>query len=374
LLWNANVDGVTEGYRVYVRQEPGPYDDGVDVGDDTEFPVNLVPGTTYRFIVRAYNADLVLGPPSTELVFPVPNTPPVMTNPGPQNNAPGNVIALTLTATDSDGDGVTFPSVTGLPPGLTAPLNGQITGTLGAGSPGTYNVSATASDGNLQDVENFTWRVISFTAPSSVNSGAQVSTNIAHAPGNAGDWVGLYRVGATMSQYCDWNYLNGMKSQPASGSHTAALSFTSDCPGSGDLELRFFVNNTATVLATAGPIAVASATTAVIAVNGVTPPDGLTAAGGAMLSTRVTISGPVYAGDWVGLYPVGGSVGQYVDWKYLNGTQSPPASGTADATVSFTMPAVPGNYDTRLFTNYTATVVGTSSTISLAQAATIAVN
>src|SRR6185436_18732815 len=118
---------------------------------------------TYFFFVCAYDSLDQFGPPSDVLQFTVPNVAPVLTNPGTQFNAPGNVVALNLVATDTDLDGLVF-SVTGLPPGLSANASGQITGTIGAGGAGVYSVTATVSDGGAQDIEVFSWRVISFVA------------------------------------------------------------------------------------------------------------------------------------------------------------------------------------------------------------------
>jgi hypothetical protein len=74
LAWNANTDSVTTGYYVYYGTAPGTYQpiDGIDVGNVTEFQLNLTPGQTYYFVVRAYDASDVLGPPSPELSFFVP--------------------------------------------------------------------------------------------------------------------------------------------------------------------------------------------------------------------------------------------------------------------------------------------------------------
>src|SRR5262249_50885019 len=56
--------------------------------------------------------------------------------------------ALQLSATDPDGDSLTF-GATGLPPGLAVdPATGLVSGTFASGG-GTYHVTATASDGTL---------------------------------------------------------------------------------------------------------------------------------------------------------------------------------------------------------------------------------
>ncbi len=92
------------------------------------------------------------------------NQPPIITNPGPQNDQEGASISLGINATDADGDGLTY-SATGLPDGLAINSNtGEINGTLGVGSAGSYNVTITVSDGITVATASFTWVVT--TAPS----------------------------------------------------------------------------------------------------------------------------------------------------------------------------------------------------------------
>ena len=71
----------------------------------------------------------------------------------------GTPVVLSLAASDPDGDGLTF-GATGLPPGLTVNAGtGLITGTLTAGSAGTYFVTAVVTDGSLSTSQAFTWTV-----------------------------------------------------------------------------------------------------------------------------------------------------------------------------------------------------------------------
>jgi hypothetical protein len=186
------------------------------------------------------------------------------------------------------------------------------------------------------------------------------------------DWIGLYTVGGGVGQHHAWMYLNGTQVLPLSGTSSANLNFTVPSTA-GPFELRLYSNGTSTVIATSSTITTQSGT---ITVNGATPPAGLTVNAGATLTTDVVITGPNFAGDWVGLFPVGGSVGQWLEWKYLNGTQVPPGGGSASATVTFTAPSMPGAYQIRLYSNGSTTLVTTSSTItvSAAQTAAIAVN
>jgi len=68
-----------------------------------------------------------------------------------------------------------------------------------------------------------------------------------------------------------------------------------------------------------------AASTAAIAVNGVTPPGEVSA--GVGTNAAVSISdGPGNATDWVGLYASGAADGAVLSWRYLNGTTAAPAS------------------------------------------------
>jgi hypothetical protein len=81
--------------------------------------------------------------------------------------------------------------------------------------------------------------------------------------------------------------------------------------------------------------------------------------------TATIANGPGNAGDWVALYSAGAADGQYVDWKYLNGTRTRPGSGATGAAVAFTMPATPGTYNVRFFLNDSWVKLATSATITV---------
>ena len=170
------------------------------------------------------------------------------------------------------------------------------------------------------------------SAPSavSVSAGVVVRVDVTDGPGNATDWIGLYPVGAADTNYVDWQYLSGTTAPPVSGVTAATIAFQMPVTA-GDYELRLFANNGYTRLATSASVTV-EPTAAVIAVNGVAAPAPSSATAGATVSVQVT-NGPANATDWIGLFPVGAPDTSYLDWRYLNGTMAPPASGLSSATL-----------------------------------------
>lgn len=169
--WDPNTDQVTAGYRLYWDNQPqggsdGAYAFSADVGTATSHQVNLLPGSTYYFVVTAYDSDGQEGPPSAEAFVALPNEPPSLTNPGRQTSVMGDNVSLQLIASDPNGDPLTYMA-TGLPPSLTIdPSTGRISGVVSSVA-GRYTVTATVSDGAAQDRETFEWVI----APVGILSG-----------------------------------------------------------------------------------------------------------------------------------------------------------------------------------------------------------
>jgi hypothetical protein len=87
----------------------------------------------------------------------VTNTAPTINDPGDQASQVGDVVNMTVTATDPDGDDISF-TATGLPTGLTMSEAGVVTGS--PSEAGTSTVVVTASDGNGgSDQVSFSWTV-----------------------------------------------------------------------------------------------------------------------------------------------------------------------------------------------------------------------
>jgi hypothetical protein len=76
-----------------------------------------------------------------------------------QSSSEGSTVQFTVRASDPDGDTLTFPPASGLPPGVTMSAAGVISGTIRQGAAGHCKVKVTVSDGQLQTTATFEWEV-----------------------------------------------------------------------------------------------------------------------------------------------------------------------------------------------------------------------
>lgn len=79
--WDANTENDLSGYKIYYGTSSGSYDDVLDVSNTTSFLINnLVIGTTYFFVVTAYDFSGNESSFSSEVNFtPTQGTPPQIT-------------------------------------------------------------------------------------------------------------------------------------------------------------------------------------------------------------------------------------------------------------------------------------------------------
>ena len=104
------------------------------------------------------------------------NEPPELATPAGQMHLENTTVSLQVSASDPDGDALTF-SASGLPPSLNIDsATGIIFGTLPFGGAGSYSVTVTASDGEQSNMGAFTWIVVHQNrAPTLANPGAQTN-------------------------------------------------------------------------------------------------------------------------------------------------------------------------------------------------------
>ena len=214
LEWDPNTDS-TIGYRLYVGTQSGNYTQNFDVGSATTFTFNsAVAGQRYCFAVSAYASATLESTRSNE-VCGFSNVPPVLTNPGNQSSIAGQPTTLQLTASDPDGQPVTY-AATGLPPGLSLMAStGYISGS--GSTAGSYGVTVTASDGVLSSSpQTFTWAIGPPTTPPPTNPPSSSVTLSAeaidrqrrdrvHLTWTTASWgeVWVYRNGAVIATTAD---------------------------------------------------------------------------------------------------------------------------------------------------------------------------
>lgn len=107
----------------------------------------------------------------TWVVSPV-NVAPVLDPIGDLVTGRGTPVAADVTASDIDGDGLTF-GATGLPDGLSLSEAGDVTGT--PTTTGAFDVVVTVSDGTDTDQEALTWTIVDNTPPVLDDPGPQSS-------------------------------------------------------------------------------------------------------------------------------------------------------------------------------------------------------
>ena len=95
----------------------------------------------------------------------------------------------------------------------------------------------------------------------------------------------------------------------------------------------------------------------------------------AVAGTTITVTvanGPGHTTDLVGLFAVDADNSDFQAWEYLNGSQTPPASGLTSATLNFVAPTAPGLYNFRLFAaGNSTTPVATSNSVLVPSSLTI---
>ena len=170
------------------------------------------------------------------------------------------------------------------------------------------------------------------------------------------DGVGLFCPSTSGDQaYVDWKYMNDSKTPPVSSWTVATVTFTAPAALDTKCAARLFSNNGFSLMMASWPITVRSSITLTLASNTVS-------VGGTISVTAA--NGPANPLDWVGLYcpPTNGDL-SYVDWKYLNGSRTAPATGVTAATVTFTAPGSQGSCDLRFFADNSFTRLASSATV-----------
>src|SRR6267142_4908412 len=84
LQWDPNPEPDIDGYRVYYGTSSGSYNQQINVGNTTAATVsNLTNGSTYFFVVTAFNTVVMESLPSNEVSASVPVGPTPTPTPSP---------------------------------------------------------------------------------------------------------------------------------------------------------------------------------------------------------------------------------------------------------------------------------------------------
>jgi predicted phage tail protein len=120
--WDPNTDPYTVGYRLSIGIAPGVYLADIDAGAQPRVPLNLPPGNTYYFVVRAYNAAGQFGPPSIEATIDLSGPPGAPTDFGASIS--GSRATLTWNPPASGGGATQYLLYVGSTPGAANIVNG----------------------------------------------------------------------------------------------------------------------------------------------------------------------------------------------------------------------------------------------------------
>jgi Domain of unknown function (DUF1929) len=237
-------------------------------------------------------------------------------------------------------------------------------------SPGTYQFRLFRDDSlnKLATSNNFAVSAPSGSAtvtvtPASVPTGASVTVGWSGISGPTGlDWFGLYSLGAPNGSFVDWRYVNCSKTPGgpvASGSCNLPLA-PSLTPG--QYEIRLFRNDGFSLLGTSP----------VLTVTGASPPSLSALPSTVVRGTSVTATWSGITGasptDWIGVHPASGADTAFINWRYVNCSQTPggpvPAGSCA---IPVPVTAVPGSYQLRLFRNDGFVKMATSPNFTVTQ-------
>lgn len=133
------------GYRIYC--------DGTQIATsatNSYSDTGLAAGTTYSYTVSAYDAAGNVSSQSDEVevttLGPTSNHSPVLATIGAKSIAEGSLLEFTLSATDEDGDPLSY-SADNLQSGAQLSPNGEFSWMPGDGQSGSYDIIFTVSDG-----------------------------------------------------------------------------------------------------------------------------------------------------------------------------------------------------------------------------------
>jgi len=175
LAWNPNGEEDLAGYRIFYRQEGQSYNYQEPAWEGTGSTCtiyDLSDNTTYYFVARAFDTSGNESGDSNE-VFYQPNRPPVLNTIGAKTVDEGRLLEFTITASDADGDNLTY-TASNVPTGASFnPASQTFSWIPGYGATGNYDVLFTVTDDGtpiMSDQETATITVGNVNRPPVLNT------------------------------------------------------------------------------------------------------------------------------------------------------------------------------------------------------------
>ncbi len=139
---------------------------GLPLGLTISTSTGVISGTVASTAAASYTVNVIVSDGSLtamvsfiwQTTAPPTNRAPSITNPGPQSSVRGSIAMLSGTASDPDGEALTW-SATGLPAGLSLNAStGMVSGTVFSTAATSYGTTLTVTDpGGLAASASFTW-------------------------------------------------------------------------------------------------------------------------------------------------------------------------------------------------------------------------
>ena len=178
LAWDENIGENPAGYRVFHREDGESYDYEQPAweGEDTTCTIyGLTNNTVHYFVARAFDGSDYETEDSNE-TFYTPNAPPVLDPIGNKSVNEGELLEFMVTATDPDGDSLTY-AASNLPTGASFNATTHtFTWTPGYGQEGSYtNLLFTVTDDGtppVSDSETMTITVGDVNQPPVAHAGS----------------------------------------------------------------------------------------------------------------------------------------------------------------------------------------------------------
>jgi hypothetical protein len=216
LAWDPPSDGITTGYILLYGTASHSYSEQVDVGNTTSYAVrNLLDGTTYYFVVCAYDATGVMSDPSTEVSgTTAPAGLPVVTALALTANVASPYLVGTTVTWSSTATGGVAPyqfqwALYGAGQWTVLPWTADSTWTWTPSTPGDdYQVTVAVRSSGSSSTNGEMQQSVPFTviAPAITAVTIQANVESPQIPGSTILWSATASGGAAPYQYQWWVY------------------------------------------------------------------------------------------------------------------------------------------------------------------------